>query len=333
VPTRVNGQEVAISPIGNGDVIEVGPVSMRAFQLLEPAAELVVLNGDGAGERFTLDISEVLIGRAGRRENDVVLRSPTVSREHARIAQRSGKFWLEPETTSSPTAVNGESLDEPRMLVDNDQLLLGEQILQFRVRGDRARPRTLQARIATVLFSDLRGWTTLAETTPLQQLIRQVDEYYKAMGEIITRYGGTLMTYQGDAIMAVFGAPSRHADDPWRAGASAVLMQQELEMLNARWESEGKSALASGIGIHTGQVMVGELGHSSRLEYSAMGDATNLASRLQQLTRSYGCPIIVSDATFAELGTSAEAEELGEVVVRGRSSPTRIFHLKNVALG
>jgi class 3 adenylate cyclase len=325
---RVNGKPVSgMVALQDGDSIAAGPATLRIFRLLEPPAELTVVSGHGAGERYVIDTSEVRMGRFGKRDNDITLHDPTVSREHAIIRFRDGKFWLVPETTSSPTVVNGEPVEGQRHLIDNDQVLLGEQTLLFRLRGQMAKPKTLQQRTATVLFSDLKGWTPLAESMPLQDLINQMDEYFKEMGEIITTLGGTLMTYQGDAIMAVFGAPSSHKDDPWRACASALRMQNRLQHLNKRWEEERRAPLACGIGIHTGIVMVGELGHSSRLEYSVMGDTTNLAARLEQMTRDHDATIILSEATYKECSDTIQVEELGEVTVKGRSVPTRIYGL------
>ena len=324
---RLNGREVQRGEISSGDLIQIGPYELAVFKTLDITAELTVVSDPGAGERFPIDIAEMRIGRPGRRANDINLPSPTVSREHATIKLTEGRLWLVPETSSSPTVVNGAVLRAPRMLVDNDQVVLGEQTMLFRTRGTQARPKTLQSRKATVLFSDLRGWTALAETTPLEELILQLDEYYKAMGDIIQRYGGTLMAYQGDALMAVFGAPSVHEDDPWRAVAAALRMLEVRDKLNARWRDRGKAEFIGGIGIHTGQVMVGEIGHASRLEYSAMGDATNLAARLEQLTKEYGCPLIISDATHAEVATLVEGSTLGTVTVKGRSTPTTIYRV------
>ena len=327
VQSVVNNVPVASATLNDGDIITAGPGTLRIFRLLEPPAELVIMSGQGAGERFVIDTSVVLMGRFGKRDNDITLQDPTVSREHATIYHGEGRFWLRPDTTSSPTMVNSEPVTQARPLMDNDQVLLGEQALMFRVRGNVARPRTLHSRTATVLFSDLRGWTPLAESMPLQDLIAQMDEYFKAMGDVITVHGGTLMTYQGDAIMAVFGAPSSHKDDPWRAAASALQMQARLTQLNVEWREAGRAPLYCGIGIHTGLVMVGELGHSSRLEYSAMGDTVNLTARLEQLTRDYNCPIVLSEATYTDIKDLVEVQSLGEVTVKGRSHATRLYSL------
>lgn len=324
---HLNGREVERAEITSGDCLQIGPYEMAIHKTLDTTAEITVVSEPGAGQRFIIDLAEMRIGRPGRRANDINLPSPTVSREHATIALREDRFWLVPETRSSPTVVNGETLTAPRMLVDNDQIVLGEQTLEFRTRGPAVRPRTLQPRTATVLFSDLRGWTSLAESTPLESLILQLDEYYKAIGDIIQRYGGTLMAYQGDALMAVFGAPSAHADDPWRAVASALALLEARDAMNVRWRASGKAEFVGGIGIHTGLVMVGEIGHASRLEYSAMGDATNLAARLEQLTREYECPLIISDATYAEVASAVDATSLGTVTVKGRSRPTPIYRV------
>jgi len=333
VPVLVNGAPVASLHLSDGDHLTVGDVHLHIFRLLEQPAELIVVSGQGAGERFIIDTSEVRIGRFGKRDNDIILQDPTVSREHATIRFRDGKFVLFHEASASPTVVNGEQVRETRELQDNDQIVLGEQTLLFRWHGSHTRPRTLHSRTATVLFSDLRGWTPMAEVMPLQDLIGQMDLYFKAMGEIITRHGGTLMTYLGDAIMAVFGAPSSHKDDPWRAVASALEMQRTLQQMNVEWEAGGRPPFNAGIGIHTGVVMVGELGHPSRLEYSAMGDASNLAARVEQLTRDYDCSIIISDATYQEVKDYVEVEPLGEVTVKGRSVPTEIYKLLGLRNG
>lgn len=329
-PLQVNERPYAGEvTLSNGDRLTLGDVQMRIFRLLEPPAELIVVSGPGAGERSLVDISEVRLGRFGRRDNDICLQDPTVSREHASIHFHDGHFWLRPESAVSPTIVNGEVLSQPRVLIDNDQLLLGEQTMLFRVRG-AARPKTLRSRVATILFSDLRGWTPLAETRPLQDLIWQMDEYFKEMGEIITVHGGTLLTYQGDAVMAVFGAPSSHSDDPWRAVSSAWMMQVRLQALNAHWVASGRPPLSAGIGLHTGLCVVGEMGHQSRLEYAAMGDTSNLAARLEQLTRDLASSIIMSDATYHEVADRVEVIDLGEVALKGRSVPTHAYGLKGL---
>ena len=320
------GGEVALV---SGDRITLDDVQMRIFRLLDPPAELVVVSGPGAGERYPVDISEVRLGRFGKRDNDICLQDPTVSREHASIHFHEGRFWLQPESAVSPTIVNGEILAQARVLLDNDQLLLGEQTMLFRMRG-AARPKTLRSRKATILFSDLRGWTPLAESMPLQELIEQMDEYFKEMGEIITVHGGTLLTYQGDAVMAVFGAPSSHVDDPWRAVSSAWQMQARLRVLNSLWGEHGRPPLSAGIGLHTGLCVVGEMGHQSRLEYAAMGDTSNLAARLEQLTRDIEADIVLSDATWSEVADRVVATDLGEVSLKGRSVPTRAYSLQGL---
>ena len=327
VKMRLNGNEITDADIASGDCLQIGAYELAVQKTIEAAGELMVVSDPGAGERFVLDLGVVRIGRPGKRANDINLPSPTVSREHATITFHDDRFWIVPDSSTSPTVVNGVTVRESRALVDKDQIVLGEQILLFRTRGQVDRPRALHEVTATVLFADLRGWTTLAETTPLESLIRQLDDYYKAMGDIIQRYGGTVMAYQGDAMMAVFGAPSVHADDPWRAVASAMRMLEARATMNARWRQEGKAQLSGGIGIHTGQVVVGEIGHASRIEYVAMGDATNLAARLEQLTRDYDCSLLISDATHAAIANVVDARSLGSVTVRGRTSPTTIYRV------
>lgn len=131
VTPLVNNMTVVSATLNDGDIITVGPVTLRYFRLLEPPAELVVVGGEGAGERFVLDTSVVRLGRSGKRDNDIVLQDPTVSREHATIFHRNGRFWLTPETSASPTMVGGVLVTQPRALLDNDRVNLGEQALLF----------------------------------------------------------------------------------------------------------------------------------------------------------------------------------------------------------
>ena len=185
---------------------------------------------------------------------------------------------------------------------------------------------TLEGRTAelTILFSDLRGFTALSEGLDAKSLASLLNDYLSAMTRIIHDHHGTIDKYMGDAIMAFWGAPK---DDPGHARnaiAAALDMQDALASLNARFRQEGRPTLAMGIGINTGPVRVGNMGSQFRMAYTVMGDAVNLASRLEGLTKYYGVTILIGEATRAAAGDFPYAE-LGQVKVKGKSRAVAIF--------
>jgi adenylate cyclase len=173
--------------------------------------------------------------------------------------------------------------------------------------------------IVTILFSDIRGFTRLSEDMEPQFVVELLNEYFSEMTDLIFESGGTLDKYLGDGIMAVFGAPLARADDPWRAATTAVKMQRALVRLNRDWELRGQPALRVGIGINTGPVTAGNIGSSRRMDYTVIGDAVNLASRL--CAAAAGGQILISESTFGQLGGCMPAQRLEPIRVKGKSEP------------
>jgi len=186
-----------------------------------------------------------------------------------------------------------------------------------------------EEREVTILFCDLRNFTSFSERMAPAEVLTLLNRYLDRMSAIIERHGGVIDKYMGDAIMALFGAPVAVPDASARAVAAARDMAGALESLNAELRNEGKSALAFGIGINTAQVVAGNVGSKTRLNYTVIGDGVNLASRLEGLTKdpAYATPIIVSEATLAAINPRPFARELGEVKVKGKAEAVRIFAL------
>ncbi len=177
-----------------------------------------------------------------------------------------------------------------------------------------------------VLFSDIRGFTAIAESLPPTQMADQLNEYFGAMVECVFRHEGALDKFIGDAIMAYWGAPEAGADDAARAVAAALDMQHALESLNARWASEGRPLLSVGIGIHTGDAFVGNIGSPRRLEFTLIGDTVNVANRLCSLAG--GGEILVSDAVRAELpAPDACAPRTELAVARQHGAPQAVWQV------
>ena len=184
-------------------------------------------------------------------------------------------------------------------------------------------------RDATVMFSDLRGFTSFAETLQPAQVIDALNRYLTAMSEAILDHGGTLVAYMGDGIMAVFGAPLQQPDHADRALAAARDMLERLEGFN-QWlrDTDMHDGFKMGIGLNSGPVMSGHVGSERRLEYTALGDTTNTAARLEGMTKGTPHQLYVADSTRAALRTPADdLVEVGEFEVRGRRAMIKLWSL------
>jgi len=179
----------------------------------------------------------------------------------------------------------------------------------------------------SVLFSDIRGFTTISEKLTPEDLIHILNEYLTVMTDVVFKYDGTLDKYMGDALMAIYGAPLEQPDHPYRACASALDMLKELEKLNEKWIQEGKKPLDVGIGINTGMMMVGNMGSEQRFDYTVMGDAVNLGSRLEGANKEYKTNILISDETYKRVKDDFVCMELDSVRVKGKTLPVTVFQL------
>jgi len=179
----------------------------------------------------------------------------------------------------------------------------------------------------SVMFSDIRGFTTLSEQLTPEALVSLLNEYLTAMTNIVFKYDGLLDKYIGDAIMAVFGAPIDQPDHALRAGRTAIEMMDELHRLQDKWRSENRPIIDIGIGINSGDMVVGNMGSEMRFDYTVMGDNVNLASRLEGLNKEYGTHIIVSEYTQERIKDELLTRELDAVRVKGKKLPVRIFEL------
>lgn len=179
----------------------------------------------------------------------------------------------------------------------------------------------------TVLFSDLVGFTQLAEGMSPKGLISLLNEYFAVMTDIILAQMGTLDKFIGDALMAVWGAPVPMADHAVRACRSALEMRKAMAQLRANWEQEGMPRLSARVGLHSGRVLAGNVGSKERFNYTVMGDTVNLASRLEGVNKQYGTEILMSEATHDLLGDQFLTREIDSVQVKGRRQPVTIFEL------
>jgi adenylate cyclase len=179
----------------------------------------------------------------------------------------------------------------------------------------------------TVLFTDIRGFTSISERMEPQALVALLNEYFSEMVAIVMQEDGVVDKYIGDAIMAVFGAPVPRPDDALRAVRAAARMREALAHLNARLEQRGVEPLRTGIGVHTGEVIAGNIGSERRMEYTIIGDAVNLASRLETSTKELGVDVLVSRETYERTQDAIVARPVREIVVKGRTQPVMTYEL------
>ncbi|MGH9492754.1 MAG: CHASE2 domain-containing protein [Terriglobales bacterium] len=179
----------------------------------------------------------------------------------------------------------------------------------------------------TIMFADIRGFTSLSEGLTPDELVTLLNEYLGEMTEILFRRWGTLDKYIGDAIMAFWGSPFPQEDHAQRACSAALDMCARLEELNLRWREEGRPTLAIGVGLNTGPVNVGNMGSDRRLAWTVMGDNVNLASRLEGLTKEYGVRVVVSESTWQQLAAHFVGRDLDRIRVKGKQQPVGVYEL------
>jgi adenylate cyclase len=180
----------------------------------------------------------------------------------------------------------------------------------------------------TVLFTDIRGFSQVAEGMAPEELAAFLGEYLSPMTDLVLASGGTLDKYIGDALMAFWGAPVDMPDHAARACEVALQMQEALATLNRAWAEAGRaSSIAIGIGLNTGPMAVGNMGSTARFEYTVLGDQVNLASRLEALTKEYGVGILVGEATARAAGAGFVFREIDLVRVKGRVGAAPVFEL------
>ena len=185
-----------------------------------------------------------------------------------------------------------------------------------------------QRRQMTVLFSDIRGFTTVSEKGQPEEIVAILNEYFSRMVAIVFEHKGTLDKFVGDMVMALFGAPLDDPNHAEHAVDAALEMIRELNRLNEKWAGEGRPALDIGIGVSTGPMIAGNIGSEAIMSYTVIGDAVNLGARLESLNKEYGTRIIISEATRDVLPGRYVLRPLGDVTVKGKTRPVAIFEVK-----
>lgn len=219
-------------------------------------------------------------------------------------------------------------LEERERLKLNFARYVSQHVMEKILKAESIAKLQGERRKITVLFSDIRQFTHLAEQLPPEQVVSLLNEYFKTMIDVIFRHQGTLDKFLGDGLMVEFGAPLDDTLQEKNAILTAIDMQKDLKNLVERWEKEGKPRIEIGIGIHTGLAIVGNIGSEKRIEYTAIGDTVNVASRIEQATKLLKKSILVSETTYQAVKDEFKMVSLGPMILPGRQEAITIYSVE-----
>ena len=181
--------------------------------------------------------------------------------------------------------------------------------------------------VVTVLFADIRGFTSMSEKMTAEDVSKILNEYFTEIEPIISKYNGVINKFIGDAVMAVFGDPIEDLNHPVNAVRCANEMLKKVDQLQDKWLFEGKPKIEIGIGINTGEAFVGNIGSEKRLEYTVIGDTVNLASRIESYNKVYKTNLLISSSTYSYVSGIADVIKISEVTIRGKSKKMDIYEV------
>ena len=299
------------------------------------------------GERWPVE-AETRIGRA--EGNQVRLQDPNVSRSHAVIRRSGGHYVISDLGSANGTYLNDEPVVQPRPLAAGDrirvatwELVFGQakadmladqpaeasftQFLKFSGTDTGELNRYVQGdlRVVTVLFLDIHGYTALSETMTPDQVTLVMNQCFERLTNIAAYHGGHVDKYVGDAMMVLFGAPVAHEDDAERAVRAALGMQDELRQFSARLEQRTGKQLAMRVGVNTGEVLAGRVGAGQFGQFTVMGDAVNLASRLEHAARVGH--VLVGEATYRLTRHAFHYAPLAPMEIKGKRVPVQTYEV------
>jgi adenylate cyclase len=245
----------------------------------------------------------------------------------------AGTYWFDVLTPILAIRLSSSLHDtmERRRIRRSFHQYVGQEVAE-RIYGDD--PALVgQRRTVSIMFTDLRDFTTLSESLAADQVAQQLNEYFPMMVDAVLQHRGVINDFIGDAVMAVYGAPVDNPDHGLDAVRTAFQMLAGLKVLNTAWEARGLPTLKMGIGIHTGSVFAGNVGAPRRMKYTVVGDAVNVASRLEGLNKDLQTMLLISGETYAMVRNWVEARDCGEFRVKGRYQVIKVYEVLSLVNG
>lgn len=283
--------------------------------------------------------AEELIGmvNVGRTENDALSKE-----EHTFLSTICTLLGLSIKNSRNYEVVKSSLETSEKLIQEKDQI--NKRIK--RIFGKFTSPNVVQALIdskqelglggqnkfLTLMFCDIRSFTSYCEKHSPAEVVEILNEYLSSMSEVIIRYHGTLDKYIGDEIMAFWGAPLEQANHAKLAVQAGYEMLIELKKLTIKWEKDGKVPFSVGIGINSGEVIVGNMGSSIRMDYTVIGDPVNLAARVESLTRQFKSDFLITEATYQLVKDITKARKMGALRLKGKQEPAMIYSVEKVDL-
>ena len=311
---KVNGQPFSGDPLVDGDTLEVDGASYR-LQRSPMLAYLEGLTSPHKGDCWALDKEPVLVGRPGKRDNQISLMDQTVSRAQAQVAYSKGRFMLMSEARST---VNGRVVEEKVVLRNGDLLGFGHQLMRFQSSAD-----SFGSGKGTILFCDVWDYSGMFTNRSVQDVAAQMNEFYEACGAAVENNSGLVLRYVGDALLSAF-SDKGHADS---AVAAAIELHTRLEGKNQAWAARGLPALRVGVGISSGEFAMGHVGFAGYIEFGALGQDVNMAARIEKLTRDNGARILLGQSTQEQLTNPASLRSLGPFALKGIEQEIEVFEV------
>ncbi|MCS6812013.1 MAG: GAF domain-containing protein [Cyanobacteria bacterium] len=258
---------------------------------------------------------------------------PTVGSEQHSVNLSINTMFKVDETNQNVLKPSGvlvvmdDISDEKRLKSTMYRYMSAEVAEQLLENPDFANKMGGDRKEVSVLFSDIRSYTTITEGLTAEEVVRMLNKYFESMVDAVFEYKGTLDKYIGDAIMAVYGSPLPLDDHEWMAVQTAIEMRHRLVKFNEDWVAEGHDPIRIGIGINSDVVISGNIGSSKRTEFTAIGDGVNLGSRLESASKQYGTDIVISEYTYKPCADRVWARELDFLKVKGKTKPVSIYEL------
>ena len=249
------------------------------------------------------------------------------------LAYSKGNYWIDfviPVTAVALTSIANDYF-ERRKIKESFSQYVSNEVVERIYTDDSALEG--QRRTVSVLFSDIRGFTTISESIAVEELIIIMNKYFSIITDTVLKYGGMVNKFIGDAVMAIYGVPLENSGHARLAARTAVEIRERMDLLNVELKERGIAPLQIGIGVHSGEVFAGNVGTKRRKEYTIMGDTVNIASRIEGLNKQFSTTILISENTYMQVRDIASVVEMGPVEIRGRKEAVRLYELKEIKEG